>query len=417
MPQIAPISPEQMMLVLEVSRALAVTSDLDKLLLRIAEAATTLLQCERASIFLHDDVNNQLWTKIALGSTEIRIPCDKGIVGAAFQGNTLLHIPNPYEDPRFNPEPDRKSGFHTRSLLTAPMVNVDRKPVGVIQAVNKCGESFSESDHVMIQLLADQAGVAIQRYRLQVAAIESVALRREMDLAKTVQEAMIPKFPPTVPGLEAVGWTKPASITGGDCYDLWQLPDGRLAIFVGDASGHGIAPALVVSQVRTLVRALSDMQSDPKELFTRINARLSEDVDAGRFVTAFLGFMGPAGDLTWCSAGHGPILYRTAPGEPLQTLDPGAPPLGVLSDFLADEVPSIQLQPGGTLLVMTDGIFESFNTTGQQFGVERVIESLDLHANGKAESAVTALRQTLLDWQGAEEPHDDQTIVAIRRTG
>src|SRR4051794_13982013 len=99
------ISAEQMKLVLNVSRMLAVTADLDPLLQRIAEAATTLLSCERASIFLHDPSSEELGTKVALQSKEIRIPSHVDIVGHAFKTNEILLIPEPYKDPRFNPEP------------------------------------------------------------------------------------------------------------------------------------------------------------------------------------------------------------------------------------------------------------------------------------------------------------------------
>src|SRR5581483_8381161 len=125
-----------------------------------------------------------------------------------------------------------------------------------------------------------------------------VALRREMDLAKKVQEKLIPKSPPDVPGLDATGWTRAASVTGGDCFDLWKMHDGRLGIFLGDASGHGLAPALVVSQVRTLVRSISETESDPGVLLGRVNTRLAEDLETGRFVTAFLGFMTSDGTLS-----------------------------------------------------------------------------------------------------------------------
>src|SRR5205085_11222713 len=126
----------------------------------------------------------------------------------------------------------------------------------------------------------DQAGVAIQRFNLQRSAMESIALRKELDLAKRVQEAMIPKSMPDVPGLDAAGWTKAASVNGGDCFDLWKCPDGRLGILVADASGHGIAPALVVMQARTLVRTLSDTETNPLKLMVRINGRLVEDMVA-----------------------------------------------------------------------------------------------------------------------------------------
>ena len=147
--------------------------------IRIAEAATTLLNCERASIFLHDAKTDELCTKVALMSGEIRVPSHAGIVGAIFQSNHALHVAHPYDDPRFNREPDQRSGFITRNLLGAPMVDLGRNAIGVIQAVNNRTESGFASEHeAMIQLLADQAGVAIQRYRLQSAANEAKVLQR-----------------------------------------------------------------------------------------------------------------------------------------------------------------------------------------------------------------------------------------------
>src|SRR2546421_11766430 len=111
MPDAVPISADQMRQVLDVSRLLVVTADLDLLLRRIAEAATSLLGAERASIFLHDEPHHQLWTKIALGAREIRIPDSAGIAGSVFHSNKLLNIPDAYADARFNREVDKKTGF------------------------------------------------------------------------------------------------------------------------------------------------------------------------------------------------------------------------------------------------------------------------------------------------------------------
>src|SRR6185437_12874730 len=185
-----------MRLVLDISRSLAVTPDLDVLLARIARACTALLSCERASVFLHDPRHDELSTTVALQSNPIRVPVNSGIVGLAFRMNQVIHCADAYADPRFNPEPDRLSGFITRDLLAAPMVDWDAKPVGVLQAVNKFSSPFTETDAALLRLLADQAGVAIQRWNLQQQAIQSSSLQHEMKLARRVQEAMIPKHPP-----------------------------------------------------------------------------------------------------------------------------------------------------------------------------------------------------------------------------
>lgn len=411
----ASISAAQVKRVLDVTRLLAVTSDLDLLLRRMAESACDILSCERASIFLYDAKTNALWTKVALQATQFRVPSNAGIVGAAFQSNKLLHVPRPYEDPRFNPEPDRRNNFITRNLLTAPMVDLSGQPVGVIQAINKKGDAFTPADEALIQLLADQAGVAIQRYNLQQEALEAVSLRREMDLARGVQQALIPAVPPQIEGIESAGWNKPASITGGDAYDLWRTPDGRLGIFLGDATGHGIGPALVVSQTRTLVRAMCNISPDPRALLECANARLADDLDAGTFVTAFVGFVSPDGSVQWCSAGHGPILHRRTAEGSFQALDPPAPPLGIVPELMADPSPPLHLEPGGMLIISSDGIAEAFSSGGEQFGVERLTDLLSKCRDLGGAEVIAQVQEAVRQWQGSDEPRDDQTLVIIRR--
>lgn len=411
----ASLGSERLKHVIDVSRMLAVMTDLDPLLVGIAESVTKLIDCERASIFLHDRKTDQLYTRVALGSREIRVPSTAGIVGQAFQSNAIVLVPDPYSDPRFNREPDLKSGFVTRNLLTAPMVGIDHKPVGVIQAVNRIGGDFEPDDLPMMQMLADQAGVAIQRHHLQQDALASMALRREMDLAKKVQQAMIPKHPPEVAGILSTGWTHAASTAGGDSFDLWTMSDGRLGVFVGDASGHGIGPALVVSQVRTLIRTLSEIEPDPAVLLERVNDRLSQDLHDGEFITAFLGYVHPDGTLTWVSAGHAPVLLMESPGRPLVELVPQSHPIGILPLLDCDPLEARRLEPGGTLLVTSDGIIEAFGPDGEQYGLERLCRVHDAIATRPVAEIAQAIRDDVIAFQTHDEPTDDQTVVVVRR--
>jgi sigma-B regulation protein RsbU (phosphoserine phosphatase) len=417
-PSTARVTDDQVRAILDLSRMLAVPSDVGTMLAQIARTCTELLDCERASIFLHDAEKKELWTTVALGSDEIRLPSTAGIVGAAFTNNAVVHVADPYRDPRFSPAPDRRTGFVTRNLLSAPMADLNGKPMGVVQAVNKHGAGFAENDTALIRLLSEQAGVALQRHGLEKQAKEAVALRHEMNLARRTQEALTPKHPPEVPGLVSCGWTLPASVTGGDCYDLWKLPDGRMGILVADASGHGIGPALVVSQARTLVRALSDLMSDPHEILAQVNTRMAEDLDWGQFVTAFLGFLSSDGVLHWSSAGHGPLLARRSPDVPLEQLDPPVQPLGVVLKWFDPAPPPVQLEPGGQLIVVSDGIFEASSdgvAGGDQMGVERMTAVVDQYRQGTPADMLAALRREAEAWYGADEPHDDQTVVIVQR--
>lgn len=408
------VTAAQLKTILDVSRALTVTTDLDLLLRRIAEAACSILGCERASIFLHDPKTDELWSKVALQSEEIRVPSDAGIVGDAFRNNQTVHVPDAYVDSRFVADFDKRSGFVTRNLLAAPMVDWDERPVGVVQALNKSREAFGETDAALLRLLADQAGVALQRWKLQQAAIQSSSLRHEMHLAKRLQEAVIPKTPPSALGLICAGWTRAASINGGDCYDLWTLPDGGLAVLMGDASGHGLPAALVISQVRALVRMISETECDPLCVLRRVNHRLRQDLERGRFVTAFLAYINRDGGVRWCSAGQAPIIFHS----PAQTksLNANLPPLGI-EDLPDGQAEQAQLAPGGMLVLTSDGVSEAFNAAGDMMGADRIVEAtVRAAANHSPDAIVAALRDAAILWQGKEEPADDQTIIVVQRT-
>jgi phosphoserine phosphatase len=411
----ASVSLTQMKLVLEVSRQLAVTSDLIPLLELMCRSATSMLQAERASVFVYDSQTETLWTKVALGTKEIRVPSSAGLVGEVFQTMQMLNIPDAYAHPKFNKAVDLATGFRTRNLLTAPMFDVNKKCVGVVQVVNKIGGGFSPADELLAQLLADQAGVAIQRYQLMQQLVHTAELRREMDLAQRVQQALIPTSMPRVKSLDVVGWTRPASITGGDTFDVWELDDGRLGVFLADASGHGIAPALVVSQARTLVRTLTPMTPDPTAVLARVNERLCADLQDGMFVTAFFAIISPDGKVDWYSAGHGPVYYRSQLGAELTELIPPSPPLGVVP-FLPDERPeSFMLATGGELAIMTDGIYESWSPQGTLLGSDKVTALLDTCQSHRVDDVLAEVKKLLDAWQDGLEAKDDQTVVLVKR--
>ncbi len=403
--------------VLDVSRLLAVTAELDPLLTQLAEAATSLLGCERASIFLHDSDKNELWTKIALqAKSEIRIAADRGIVGEAFTRNHVADCPDAAHDPRFHREFDQRMGFSTRNLLAAPMRDLDGMPLGVVQAINKKNGPFMAEDRWLIQLLAEQAGAAIQNYRLHATAMEIVSLRREMDMAREVQEELIPESAPVIPGLEAAGKMVTASTTGGDCFDLWKTSDGRLGILLADASGHGMPAALVVSQVRTLVRVLAQSQFDPAAILRAINARLWEDLELGRFVTAFVGFLDSSGELTWSSAGHGPLFFRASANSPVEPKAALLPPVACAADMASIPPEKFQMDPGGLIALLSDGILDVRTPDQRWLGPEPLLEALRHQSGQKPAEIVDTLFEVATAWQQRTMPIDDQTAVVITRT-
>lgn len=153
---------------IELTKAISTELQLDQLLEKIVLVATDILHADRSTLFLYDGRTDELWSRIAqgIGTSEIRIPCDLGIAGAAFTRNETINIPDPYQDKRFNPEVDRKTGYRTRNILCMPIVSKDGRPLGVMQVLNKCRGPFNDEDESRLRAFAAQASVALENARL-----------------------------------------------------------------------------------------------------------------------------------------------------------------------------------------------------------------------------------------------------------
>ena len=157
---------EKLDVILDITRQLMAVTDLDALLHHMAEATAGLLGADRATIYVIDRERNELWSRVALGAGEIRFPIGRGIAGTVALTGETINIPDAYADPRWNPEPDRLSGYHTKSLLTFPMKGNDGRVLGVFQVVNKKGGHFTRSDEETLASLGASAAVAVENAQL-----------------------------------------------------------------------------------------------------------------------------------------------------------------------------------------------------------------------------------------------------------
>lgn len=407
--------------ILDVTRALGVTVDLDPLLARIAAAATDVLDCERATVFLCDHGKGELFSRIATGMEgapirEIRFAMDKGIAGEVATTGRGVNIPDPYADPRFNPDFDRKSGFVTKSLLTLPLGGHDGKIVGVLQVLNKRGGPFSERDERLLSALGAQAGVAIERQGLLEQYAVKQRIERDLNIAREIQQGLLPKEPPDLPGFEVAGWNRSADETGGDCFDWMRLPGGQLAISIGDATGHGIGPALVAAEARALLRGTLVQSRDLARVVPQINDLLGEDLREGTFVTAFIGILDPAGGVVeYVSAGHGPLLVYTAADDRFTEIPTHGLPLGLMPEVEFDPPTRVPLAPGDMLLLFTDGFFEWSRPDGEQFGTDRLAEVVRRHRDLPVAEIIARVYAAVVAFSEGTKQADDCTGVIVRR--
>jgi sigma-B regulation protein RsbU (phosphoserine phosphatase) len=402
--------------VLDISRAMVATVELDNLLPLIIDRSTELLAAERATLFLYDRDRDQLFSRFATGADEIRIPAGKGIAGACIRTRSVINVPDAYADDRFNPDVDRQTGFRTRNILAVPLLDYSGDLVGVLEVINKRAGAFSEYDISLAETLAAQAGVSIQRANLINHFIAKQKMQRAMEIAKEIQKGLLPRFNPQVPSFDIAGFSQPADETGGDVYDFLPLSDGRLGVIVADAAGHGIGPALVIAETRAMLRALIRQTSEIQPVLRAVNDLLSHDLDDARFVTCFFGLLDAAeSSLSYASAGQGPILLYDSRTERFEQKMATTVPLGVFDDLSFDEIVTHKLLPGDFVAVLTDGLFEAMDDKGEQFGIERVMDLLRCCHDMPSAQVVEMLRDTVMAYTGLGEQTDDLTAVMIRR--
>jgi len=403
--------------ILDVTRKLAAPYDLDTMLREVVDAARSILHADRGTVFLHDPKTSELVVRVGTGLDSIRMPDYKGIVGESAQTRTLINVPDCYADERFNRDIDKQTGYRSRCMLTIPLIGYENSLVGVLQILNKHEGVFDEQDEFIASALAAQAAVVLHRVKITETLRATEKLDREITVARDVQLGTLPKEMPSVPGYNIGGTFSPTDQTGGDLYDFVPLSEHRLFLLMGDATGHGIGPALSATQVRAMLRVALRLGADLDDIFVHINDQLVEDLPDDRFVTGFFGLLdAEKHHVQFHSGGQGPIMhFHAASGEydwhPASTF-----PLGYMNQTQLSPASEIVMQPGDILGLISDGIYEYENASGEQFGEERLASVVGAHDAGDMQSLVKEILEATLKHGGPVPQADDITIVLVHRS-
>ncbi|MDP1900048.1 MAG: SpoIIE family protein phosphatase [Rubrivivax sp.] len=400
---------------LGVTRHLAMPFELSAMLAEVAAAACRVLRAERASVWLLDVAAQELVLEVSSDIVQVRIPVGHGLVGACATDRQAINVPDCYADPRFDPSVDRQSGFHTRCSLTLPLADLEGGLVGVLQVLNKRGSAFAAGDQALAEALAAQCAVALARARSTARLLEAAKLRQELALARTVQLGSLPRSWPALPGYDMHATFLPAAETGGDTYDL-ALVDGQLLVVLADATGHGIAPALSVTQMQAMLRMAFRLGAPLERVFREVNDRLCECLPDGHFVTAFVGLLDPdTHRLRFISGGQGSILHYAAADDAFRVHKAGTLPMG-LRPVIGELVPvALDLAPGDLLVLVSDGVFEYEDRHGVAFGRGRVEQAVRAGRGDGPAALSRRLGQALQHFAAGAPQEDDITMVVLGR--
>jgi serine phosphatase RsbU (regulator of sigma subunit) len=243
-------------------------------------------------------------------------------------------------------------------------------------------------------------------------------VEHDLDIARSIQQSLLPRTRPAIKGMEISGWNLPADATGGDYFDWKKLRDGRLVVSLADVTGHGIGPALLASVCRAYARSAFDTHDDVMKAMQHLNTFFGEDLPAGSFATFVAAVCsGDTGRVEMLSAGHGPLFTYSSASDAFEEFGAQAIPLGLLPELNSSDPVILNMEVGDMVVLATDGFFEWENAEGEQFGEERMTKSIRESRHLPPEQIIEKLYSAVKAFANGTKQMDDLTAVVIKRVG
>ena len=388
------------------ARKIASILDLDQLIDQVVNDIARSFGCLEANIYLHEEERAEM---VLAGVHGCSLHCKgerlkigkEGMVGYVASTGQMRYAPDVRKDEYYIACED--------SILSevAIPLHVGGKLVGVFTASHPDLDAFSREQLRILQALCDYVAVAINNARrFQSERSQREAMSREVQEARAIQQALLPKSSPFIPGFTISGLSVPARAMGGDWYDFIPFSDGRWGLVLADVSGKGAAAALLMSATRGMLRSLVEAHCSPAEVLTKLNCLMTDDFPAGRFVTMVYAVLDPAArTVSFANAGHLHPLLIDGAGPRFLDVERGLP-LGLSSGDYSES--QISLAEGSRLVFYSDGITEAVNGNEEEYGLGR----LAAHAAQQGSSALTIADDVRAFADGAGV-RDDASVVFV----
>jgi sigma-B regulation protein RsbU (phosphoserine phosphatase) len=411
-------SPEvKLAAMVEIMQSLGQALALDEVLPQVLKSLFKIfVQADRGFIVLQTPDGKLVprWVRLRREDASDTLRISRTIIRHVMESKEAILSADAASDERFELS-QSIADFRIRSMMCAPLLDGEGRAFGALQidTVDQ-RQRFTKEDLELLVSTASQAALAIQQAQLHEDRVRQRELERDMKLATEVQHGFLPEQRPELPGYEFFDYYQPAAQIGGDYFDYIQLPDGRIGIVVADVVGHGVAAALLMVKLSAETRFALISERTPAAAITRLNERICQ-TNMQRFVTMIMVVLHPSEHrATIVNAGHmAPLLRRSSseveePSEKIAGL-----PLGV-TDALGYEQCDVEIHPGDTLTLFTDGLNESIDLAGAFYTIDRLreqVKKLGAQVNLLGPAIIEDVRRFL----GKAPQNDDMCLVCFGR--
>jgi serine phosphatase RsbU (regulator of sigma subunit) len=405
--------------VLEISRSLAGTVDLDKILPKILDTLFDVFpHADRGCILLKAGEAGGMIPAVQKHrreSEDSTVKLSKTILSKVLDDRAGILSADAANDSRFEAS-ESISSLTIRSMMCVPMLDLDGNPIGVINIDTQNPlNQFKEDDLDLLLAVASQAALSYASAQLMVSHMQKIEQDNEMEIARNVQRALLPTTFPDVDGYEFYASYDSAKAVGGDYYDAFLLPNQKICLSFGDVAGKGVPGALIMSRMSSVVQSTMQHVHEVGEAITAINSHMCANAVEGRFVTYVLVILDlKTHELSLVNAGHMSPLIRKADGS-VDEFDEETIglPVGVMDEY-PFEVVTRTIAPGETVVIVTDGVDEAMNPDGELYTKERVVKFVSA-GTPKADELGKALLADVRKHANGRPQNDDITIMTFGR--
>lgn len=406
--------------VIEISRRLAATSDLNSLLPTLLDTLFEIFPgADRGVVLLRAGASGQLVPaaqKHRRAGDEESVRLSRTVLNKVIQEKAGVLSADAASDQQFRMS-ESISNLSIRSVMCVPMIGLEGEVTGVINldTQNPLAQ-FKPDDLDLLLAVAGQAALSFESARLLVSYVEKLRQDSEMEIARGVQRALLPETFPDVRGYEFFATYDSAEAVGGDYYDAFPLPNGRVCVSFGDVAGKGVPGALIMSRLASCVQNVMRYVPDVAEAFAAINEHMCAKMAEGRFVTYVLAVIDPTRhEVTLCNGGHMSPFVRHADGsiEEFPEASIGLP-IGVVEGYPYEAV-TRPIAKGDTVVITTDGVDEAMDPDGNLYSRDRAREFIRT-GPATAKDLTLALLADVRRHARGRPQNDDITITSFGRT-